>query len=399
MAKNLGARKRMLATRALLLLSLAIISGTAARSEKAAGIRWWALGQDFDATETNEVRRLRSDSSPSLAYMTTKQKRFVLKNPGSEYAIARSAKMAIAECQHQFRNRRWNCSTSDTSHGGPLFGNLMNIGCRETAFLYAMTSAALTHTVARACSEGKIFTCTCGEQEKTTQTSEEQFQYGGCSDNLRFGQRFARRYTEAGDSGLDLHAVTMRHNSQAGRKLAIQETSKQCKCVGQSGSCTVRICWIKLVPLKLVGELIKERFDGASKVVADNGGRGGRDRGFVGNGISSAAISSQHGQLSSSYHFVPVHDSHKEPTSYDLVYYDESPDFCTRNARLGISGTSGRRCNGTSLDVDGCELMCCGRGYQSDTEVVLDRCHCRFHWCCMVQCDTCNRTRERHLCH
>lgn len=39
--------------------------------------------------------------------------------------IAEGAKMGIQECQYQFRNRRWNCSTVDNSS---VFGRVMQIG-------------------------------------------------------------------------------------------------------------------------------------------------------------------------------------------------------------------------------------------------------------------------------
>lgn len=44
---------------------------------------------------------------------------------------------------------------------------------------------------------------------------------------------------------------------------------------------------------------------------------------------------------------------YKAPTKKDLIYYDESPDFCVANPKLSVSGTSGRVCNATSIDVDG----------------------------------------------
>ena len=34
-------------------------------------------------------------------------------------------------------------------------------GCRETAFIYAITAGGVSHAVARGCSEGIIDTCTC----------------------------------------------------------------------------------------------------------------------------------------------------------------------------------------------------------------------------------------------
>uniref|UniRef100_A0A8C4YIX5 Protein Wnt n=3 Tax=Durocryptodira TaxID=1579337 RepID=A0A8C4YIX5_9SAUR len=40
--------------------------------------------------------------------------------------IGEGAKNAIKECQYQFRQRRWNCSTVDNTS---VFGRVMKIGC------------------------------------------------------------------------------------------------------------------------------------------------------------------------------------------------------------------------------------------------------------------------------
>lgn len=39
--------------------------------------------------------------------------------------IGEGARMGIKECQYQFRQRRWNCSTVDNSS---VFGRVMQIG-------------------------------------------------------------------------------------------------------------------------------------------------------------------------------------------------------------------------------------------------------------------------------
>lgn len=43
--------------------------------------------------------------------------------------IGEGAKTGIRECQHQFRHRRWNCSTVDNSS---VFGRVMQIGKKQT---------------------------------------------------------------------------------------------------------------------------------------------------------------------------------------------------------------------------------------------------------------------------
>lgn len=57
-----------------------------------------------------------------------------------------------------------------------------------------------------------------------------------------------------------------------------------------------------------------------------------------------------------------------------------------------------RQCNKTSSGSDSCDLMCCGRGYNPYTEKVVERCHCKYHWCCYVTCKKCERTVERYVC-
>lgn len=100
------------------------------------------------------------------------------------------------------------------------------------------------------------------------------------------------------------------------------------------------------------------------------------------------------------YHFQlnPHNPEHKPPGSKDLVYLEPSPSFCEKNLRHGILGTHGRQCNETSLGVDGCGLMCCGRGYRRDEVVVVERCACTFHWCCEVKCKLCRTKKVIYTC-
>lgn len=86
------------------------------------------------------------------------------------------------------------------------------------------------------------------------------------------------------------------------------------------------------------------------------------------------------------------------PTPNDLVYTDDSPNYCVKNDTIGILGTEGRVCNRTSQDLDGCNLLCCGRGYNTMKTVIRERCHCKFKWCCEVQCKTCVKSIDVHTC-
>lgn len=144
----------------------------------------------------------------------------------------------------------------------------------------------------------------------------------------------------------------------------------ECKCHGLSGSCTMRTCWMKMPPFTEVGVRLKEHFDGATKVIARNDG----------------------------HSFMPDDPSIKLPTKRDLVYTEDSDDFCEPNPKTGSLGTHGRECNITSNGVDGCNLMCCERGQSSKQVEVKRNCKCSFKWCCEVTCSTCIDVKEVYTC-
>lgn len=45
---------------------------------------------------------------------------------------------------------------------------------------------------------------------------------------------------------------------------------QECKCHGMSGSCTVKTCWMRLANFRVIGDSLKDRFDGASRVMVSN---------------------------------------------------------------------------------------------------------------------------------
>lgn len=90
--------------------------------------------------------------------------------------------------------------------------------------------------------------------------------------------------------------------------------------------------------------------------------------------------------------------AHAKPRRSDLVYLKKSPNYCDFNSSTGSLGTVGRKCNRTSSGTDGCDLMCCGRGYNTHQYTKIDQCHCKFHWCCYVQCNECSERTEEYAC-
>ncbi|KAG5273822.1 hypothetical protein AALO_G00155930 [Alosa alosa] len=64
----------------------------------------------------------------------------------------------------------------------------------------------------------------------------------------------------------------------------------------------------------------------------------------------------------------------------------------------GSAGTGGRVCNRTSRGADSCEVMCCGRGYDTSRVSRTTKCECKFHWCCAVHCRDCHEEVDVHTC-
>lgn len=144
----------------------------------------------------------------------------------------------------------------------------------------------------------------------------------------------------------------------------------QCKCHGLSGSCTLKTCWRKMPSFKEIGNHLKERFDGAVKVIAGNDG----------------------------HSFIPEGATIKPPSREDLVYSEESPKYCTPNVTVGSFGTQGRLCNATSQGEEGCDILCCGRGHITKKIIEEKNCSCIFQWCCEVKCQTCRMPRNISIC-
>lgn len=70
----------------------------------------------------------------------------------------------------------------------------MFLATREQAYAYAISSAALTYTMARACASGALYHCTCAS--KPNEPPSGNFQWGGCGDNLKWATHFAKRFID-----------------------------------------------------------------------------------------------------------------------------------------------------------------------------------------------------------
>lgn len=80
------------------------------------------------------------------------------------------------------------------------------------------------------------------------------------------------------------------------------EMRQECKCHGMSGSCTVKTCWMRLPNFRLVGDNLKDRFDGASRVMVSNSANGASENAIQhinSNSLQSNNIASSPNSISS----------------------------------------------------------------------------------------------------
>ncbi|KAJ1062197.1 hypothetical protein K5549_008539 [Capra hircus] len=279
--------------------------------------------------------------------------------------IGEGARTGIRECQHQFRQRRWNCSTVDDAS---VFGRVLQIGegVRGRA---SPLPLSVCPSVCREPGDGLHLRCERGRGGECYQ--------GGCGDNVDYGYRFAKEFVDAREREKNFakgseeqgRVLMNLQNNEAGRRAVYKTADVACKCHGVSGSCSLKTCWLQLAEFRKVGDQLKEKYDSAA-----------------------AMRITRRGKLEL------VNSRFKPPTPEDLVYVDPSPDYCLRDESTGSLGTRGRLCNKTSEGLDGCALMCCGRGYDQFKSVRTERCHCRFHWCCFVRCKKCTQVVDQFVC-
>uniref|UniRef100_A0A8C7Z1X0 Protein Wnt n=1 Tax=Oryzias sinensis TaxID=183150 RepID=A0A8C7Z1X0_9TELE len=368
-----------------------------------------------------------------LAGLSKRQMRMCVRNPDVTASALQGIQVAIHECQHQLQDQRWNCSSLEGYSKLPFQNTILNRGFRESAFSLALLAAGVAHSVASACSMGKLRGCGCEAKRhqdddkirlKLTQLQLQTLQKGGVgidmtrslpsdlnghhgnlapnlqavhasafikplSDelssihDLRFGDRFSRDWLDSRGSPRDIHARMRIHNNRVGRQVVTDNMSRKCKCHGTSGSCQFKTCWHVSPEFRLVGSLLKEKFLSAVFVNSQN----------KNNGVfNPRAVNSASGNPGG------FNGGRRRSMSRELVYFEKSPDFCEHDAFLDSPGTQGRICNKTSYSTDSCSSLCCGRGHNILKHTRSERCNCRFHWCCYVLCEECRLTEWVNVC-
>ena len=364
--------------------------------------------------------------------------------PSHRHLIDEGTRKGLMECKVQFSRERWNCTQSDiqlstlyfqnsvrsssslnrlaintnnniinsinnnslissasitspastlTSSSSSSSSSVPTVGLvspersdRETAFLYAISSAGVVHSVTQACSAGNLTDCSCDRSRLGHVTTSEGWKWGGCSDNVRYGMMFAKHVVDSRDrtardsarSSQDmLRALMNLHNNQAGRLAVANQMDLKCRCHGISGSCELKTCWRTLPAFHQVGNFLRKKYDTAVQITERQTKRRLRKKGKVKRKV--------------------IVNVPKE----DLVYINRSPNYCVEDKSKGILGTTGRICAKTTPDdprPDSCSLLCCGRGYNTKIEKITTRCDCKFEWCCNVQCNVCESENDIYTC-
>ncbi|KAK1117718.1 Protein Wnt-5b [Melipona bicolor] len=228
-------------------------------------------------------------------------------------SVAKGAKFGILECQHQFHDRRWNCSTiSDES----VFGPMLRIASRETAFVHAISAAGVVYSISRSCRDGQLSSCGCSRSSRPRDLKRDWI-WGGCGDNLEYGYKFTQAFVDVKERERSFkrgsreqgRSLMNLHNNEAGRRAVIKRSKVTCKCHGVSGSCSLITCWQQLASFREIGDFLLDKYDGATEVRVNRRGR----------------LSMRDPRFSL-------------PTANDLVYLDESPNYCLPNETLGSLG-------------------------------------------------------------
>ncbi|XP_006977981.3 protein Wnt-8a [Peromyscus maniculatus bairdii] len=295
-------------------------------------------------------------------------------------SVALGAQAGVEECKFQFAWEQWNCPEHafQFSTHGRLRG-----ATRESSFIHAIRSAGVMYTITKNCSMGDFENCGC-DGSKNGKTGGHGWIWGGCSDNVEFGEKISRLFVDSLEKGKDARALMNLHNSRAGR-LAVRASMKRtCKCHGISGSCSIQTCWLQLADFREMGDYLKAKYDRALKIELDK--------------RQLRAGNRAEGRWAPTETFLPRAEA-------ELVFLEDSPDYCTHNASLGIYGTEGREClqdarSASRREQRSCARLCteCGLQVEERRTEAMSSCDCSFKWCCTVKCSQCRRTVNRYYC-
>ncbi|VDM59963.1 unnamed protein product [Angiostrongylus costaricensis] len=252
--------------------------------------------------------------------------------------IAAFEGIQVGYCAGRMRFQQWDCSNvGHIMHDPPI----LKYGYRESALIWALSSAGAAWGVATACAQGWIEDCSCGKRNV--------FRFiQSCSYSVQHGITASRKLLTRTPIVRSPLRTVEKHNLKAGR-LAVKKTLiASCKCHGVSGSCQQKTCWKKTATLDHITDYLVDKYARSRMLTGD-----------------------------------------QKPKNSDLVFIEPSPDPCQQQT------ISGRVCawrNETHTQGD-CGRICCGKGFQISHEVIQYKCDCKFVWCCKLICKDCLQHR------
>ncbi|CAF0713509.1 unnamed protein product [Brachionus calyciflorus] len=385
----------------------------------------------FDINKPKFVSGLKRYCKSLRVLNSPVQRRLCFKNDKIIEVIARGAKLAIDECQYQFKFKRWNCTIFNKVN---VFGRLIETRSRETAFIYAINSAAAMYEITKSCSKGELSGCSCSKKiQSTDQNTPEAklnhnigpYAWGGCSDNVLYGHRLSKHFVDAkelsgssrpirvsDDQSENVYAnkeykLMNLHNNEVGRRIILKNMKQICKCHGVSGSCSVKVCWKVMPEFRVIGNELIKRYNLAAQI---------RDV-EVKNRVQKL-------KMLVSRRSVNLGLNKRQDLKDELIFIDKSPNFCRQDPKFSTLGTSGRMCkivkksqekktvlfqnfytNNSTLNdneddatLQTCDHLCCGRGYYSKMVEIEEDCDCQFQWCCSVKCKKCKKKIIQYFC-
>ncbi|KAL9962793.1 hypothetical protein ACROYT_G031933 [Oculina patagonica] len=247
------------------------------------------------------------------------------------------ARRGFEECQKLFENSRrpWNCPV-EMYKKLPIFSNkTFPYATRQTGFIHAISAAAITYEIAHQCTQNKIPGCGCPTPPKGFNGREVSWTWSGCGDNIRFGEKESKRFTDRLENGNNSVGAVNLHNNEVGREVVRTSANLNCKCYPSfHRTCAVRTCWMELAPFKDVVSKLMEKYDSSWEVA------------FLDNKLRA---------LYSNGEFVPL-SRFSRRDGKPLFYLDSVPLFCVRNDTLGYPGMLGHTCD-SKASRDNCEMF------------------------------------------
>ncbi|PAV90804.1 hypothetical protein WR25_06251 isoform B [Diploscapter pachys] len=205
-----------------------------------------------------------------------------------------------------------------------------NSATREAAYLAAISSASIVHSITKGCTTGNLTECGCDSKpnlqryaieedilggQRRQRANSEQFSWGGCSDNVPYGVKFSRKFLdeweqEQFNKTKDVSHLVRKHNHFVGREAIAQNVRKQCRCHGVSGSCEFRTCWLQMPKFVEVAEMLKKRYEHFAVQVTKRAKKRLRRKDRAERGT-------------------PLRGN-------EMAYVQRSPSYCERNDTIGL---------------------------------------------------------------